>query len=138
MNDYAPGAGEPRRVLVTGATGLIGRGVSRELGARGWSVVALGRRPEDRPRWDPGRGTLDPADLEGFDALIHLAGASIAGRFTPGRRRAIRESRVAGTRLLSESLARVRTPPRVLLSASAIGFYGDRGEETLDETSGRG
>lgn len=138
MIGTAPGEPPLRRVLMTGASGLIGRALARELAARGWTVVALGRGAGPGPRWDPARGRLERADLEGHEAVIHLAGASIAGRFTNRRRREIRESRVLGTRLLCEALAGAQSPPRALISASAIGYYGDRGEEPLEESSARG
>jgi hypothetical protein len=89
-------------------------------------------------RWDPDAGRLDPRELEGVDAVVHLAGASVADRWTPAHKRAIEDSRVRGTALLAETLARLARPPRVLVSASAVGFYGDRGDEVLDERSAPG
>lgn len=128
------------RILVSGATGLIGSALVRHLTTGGDEVTRLGRsqpRPgEAAIRWDPAAGTLEPADLEGFDAVVHLAGESIAGgRWTAAKKARIRDSRVRGTGLLAESLARSTSPPRVMLSASAIGFYGNRGDEALDEDS---
>ena len=128
------------RILVSGATGLIGSALVRHLTAGGDEVTRL-TRAQPRPgeaaiRWDPAAGTLEPADLEGFDAVIHLAGESIAGgRWTAAKKARIRESRVRGTGLLAECLARSTRPPRVLLSASAIGYYGNRGDEDIDEQS---
>lgn len=131
----------PQRVLVTGATGLVGRALAAFLQGGGHEVVRLVRR---RPGpgevgWDPAAGRLDPADLEGFDMVVHLAGEGIGdGRWTPERKARIRDSRVVGTRLLAEALARVERKPEVLVSASAIGFYGDRGDAALDEAAGAG
>jgi uncharacterized protein (TIGR01777 family) len=89
--------------------------------------------------WNPARGELDAAELEGHDAAIHLAGDPIAeGRWTEEKKRRIRDSRVQGTSLLAGTLAKLKTPPRVLLSASAVGYYGDRGAETLTEASATG
>jgi len=130
----------PAKILVSGASGLVGSALVPFLTAGEEDVVRLVRRtpaagaPEIR--WDPDAGRIDEGGLEGFDAVVHLAGESIAdGRWNGARKRKIRESRVAGTRLLAEALARAERPPRVLVSASAIGFYGDRGDERLDETS---
>jgi hypothetical protein len=93
----------------------------------------------DEVAWDPARGLAEPARLNGVDAVVHLAGANIAaGRWTPARKAEIRQSRVEGTRSLCEALARLAHPPRVLASASAVGYYGDRGAETLTEDSAAG
>ncbi|ABG03693.1 conserved hypothetical protein [Rubrobacter xylanophilus DSM 9941] len=129
------------RVLVSGASGLIGRALRRKLEGEGHAVVALSRsRPssEDTVRWDPERGSVDLARLEGHDAVVHLAGESIMGRWTRQKKARILESRVRGTRLLAESLGRLREPPRVMVSASASGYYGDRGDGVLTEESGPG
>jgi hypothetical protein len=88
--------------------------------------------------WDPAGGELHPGDLEGMDGVIHLAGENVGARWTSARKARIRDSRVGGTRLVSETLARLRRPPRVLISASAIGIYGNRGDEVLTESSGVG
>lgn len=118
------------RVLVSGASGLIGTALCDSLGADGADVVRLVRRsPEtvDEVRWDPSAGELDPAAIEGFDAVVHLAGAGIGDkRWSEGRRREILESRVASTELLAARLAKAASPPEVFISGSAIGFYGDR------------
>jgi uncharacterized protein (TIGR01777 family) len=131
-----------RRVLVSGASGLIGTGLVSALQARGQRVHRLVRRPArsaDEVSWDPARGILPAREVEGFDALVHLAGENVAsGRWTAARRAAIRASRIEGTSLLARRLAELDRPPRVLVSASAIGLYGDRGEELLDETSAAG
>jgi uncharacterized protein len=129
-----------RTVVVSGASGLVGGALTTALELDGVRVVRLVRR---RPApggwevgWDPGAGRIDAAGLEGTDAVVHLAGESLAGgRWTAARKDAIRRSRVEGTRLVAETLARLRRRPRVLLSASAVGYYGDRGDETLTEAS---
>jgi uncharacterized protein (TIGR01777 family) len=128
------------RVAITGSTGLVGSAVVPALAESGYEVVRLLRRPpapgEMAIRWDPEKGAIDPGGLEGLDAVIHLAGENVgAGRWTPGRKVAIRDSRVNGTRLLCEALAGLARPPKTLVCASAVGYYGDRGEETLTEGS---
>ncbi len=126
-------------VVVSGASGLLGQALCAYLSTQGWSVHRLVRRDAktaDEIRWDPHRGAVDwPADFS-CDAVVHLAGAGIAdGRWTQARKRAIRDSRVEGTRTLVAALARLPQPPRVMLSGSAIGYYGDRGVggEEVDE-----
>ncbi|MCG3157137.1 MAG: Epimerase family protein [bacterium] len=130
------------KVLVTGSTGLIGSAFIKALHAQGHQVVRLVRAPlassEPVVRWDPAAGTIDTPGLEGLDAVVHLAGETIARRWTAARKRSIRESRVAGTRLLAQTLARLQRPPKTLISASAIGYYGDRGDTVLREDSGPG
>jgi uncharacterized protein len=125
-------------VAITGATGLIGSALVARLRARNVRVRRLVRTspksPDDIP-WDPMRGILSPGDLEGADAVVHLAGESLAHRWSSARKRAIRDSRVRGTELVARTIAAVERKPRVLLSASAIGIYGDRGDEPLDEES---
>jgi len=129
------------RVAITGATGLLGRSLWAHLESAGHTVVPMSRRPlPGGIRWDPERGELDAAALEGCDAVVNLAGARIApARWTAAHKRQVWESRVASTRLLSGVLARLRNPPRVFLSASATGYYGSRPwEEVLDEDSAPG
>src|SRR5262249_19691715 len=107
----------------------------------GHSVTRLVRSApaENGLAWDPEKGSLDATRLEGFDAVVHLAGESIAaGRWNAARKGRIRASRMQGTHLLSEALARLARPPRVLVCASAVGWYGDRGDELLSEESGPG
>lgn len=125
------------QVAVTGATGLIGTALVRRLTTEGHRVRALVRRAPGPGEisWDPDSGRLDPNDLEGIDAVVHLAGENVGARWTAGRKARIRNSRVRGTRLLSETLARMRRPPAVLVSASAIGIYGNRGDEILTDGS---
>ena len=135
------------KIIVTGSTGLIGSALVASLLARGDEVTCLVRKTTDAPRangtrevlWSPSRGELNAAELEGHDAAIHLAGDPFGeGRWTDEKKRRIRESRVQGTTLLAETLALLAAPPRVLLTASAVGYYGDRGEELLTETSAAG
>lgn len=129
-----------RRIAVSGASGLIGSRLCELLAEAGWLVAPLVRRPP-RPgsaeiHWNPAGGEVDATGLRGIEAVVHLAGENIAGgRWTAARKALIRDSRVVGTTLLSQCLASLDPPPRVLVSASAIGFYGDRGDEPLDETS---
>ena len=130
------------RVLLTGSSGMIGQAVLSFLAADGHKVVRL-TRPQSPARgrhiqWDPLAGAIDPDELEDFGAVVHLAGESIVGRWTPRKKGRILESRVKGTRLLCESLARLRDRPLVLVSASAIGFYGDRGDQVMNEESSPG
>lgn len=130
----------PLTVAITGASGLIGTALTHLLTTGGHTVRAIGRsarRPGDIA-WDPARGQLDARALEGVDAVVHLAGASVADRWTAAHRRAIRESREQGTALLARTLATLGAKPRVLVSASAIGIYGDRGAEVLTEASAAG
>ena len=130
------------RILLSGSSGLIGHALVSFLTADGHQVVRLTRaqtRATGRNvSWNPMAGTLDPDDLEGFDAVIHLAGEPIAGKWTPAKKTRILESRVQGTRLLCEALRHLRSRPIVLISASAIGYYGDRGKQVLDEDSSAG
>jgi uncharacterized protein len=128
-------------IVVTGAGGLIGTALIRHLMPdRDHRITRLVRHPAGpgEVTWDPVKGRLDPAALEGIDAVVHLAGENVGSRWTAARKRRIRQSRVDGTRLLAETIARLRRPPKVLISASAVGIYGSRGNDTLTEASGLG
>lgn len=130
------------KIVVSGSTGLIGTPLLQALARRGHEVVPLVRRRpaagEHALAWDPERGTIDRAGLEGVDAVIHLAGENVFGRWSPAKKQRIHDSRVTGTRLLCDALAGLRARPAALLAASAIGYYGDRGDETLNEQSAAG
>jgi uncharacterized protein (TIGR01777 family) len=135
------------KVIVTGSTGLVGSALIRSLRADGDSVTRLvrgGAQTFSAPgtkavRWEPESGVVEAKELEGHDAAVHLAGEPIAeGRWTDEKKRRIVESRVKVTRLLAETLAGLNEKPKVLVSASAIGFYGDRGDEVLREESASG
>jgi uncharacterized protein (TIGR01777 family) len=132
----------PMKVLITGATGLIGSALIPFLTTGGHEVARLVRsQPREGGyefRWDPDAGQIDPAAFAGVDAVIHLAGENIAGRWTEAKKSRILESRVAGTRTVAQALAGLSEPPRVLVSSSAVGYYGDRGDEVLTEESSAG
>lgn len=124
-------------VLISGATGLIGSALVPELEANGHTITRLSRSRSgaNTVRWDPSAGTIE-GDLEGTEAVVHLAGESIAqGRWSPDKKRRILDSRVQGTRLVAERIAALSTPPKVMVSTSAVGYYGDRGDEVLTEES---
>lgn len=129
-------------VAITGASGLIGTALVEALRAAGHRPVRLVRRPAggaDEIAWDPSAGTIDAASLEGIGAVVHLAGAGIGDkRWSDERKEEIRASRVDGTHLLATTLAGLNAPPAVLLSGSAVGYYGPTGDEELDETSPAG
>jgi uncharacterized protein len=131
------------KVLISGASGLIGTALTDELRAHGHAVVHLVRpgataRVGD-VRWDPAAGSADLDAMDSVEAVVNLGGASIGeGRWTPERKKILRTSRVDSTRVLVDSLARLKKKPRTFLSASAVGYYGDRGDEILTETSRAG
>lgn len=126
------------RLGITGASGFIGRRAAEMARARGWDVVPFSRHPRDAAtrKFVPG----EPADVGGLDAVLHLAGESVLGLWTGKKRGRIMDSRVLGTRSVVEGFARAKNPPRVLISGSAIGYYGDTGDREVDESSppGRG
>lgn len=126
------------RVLISGASGLVGSALRSALADDGHTVARIvrGTAAGGDVAWDTSAGTFDRKALEGFDAVIHLAGENIGGgRWTAARKDAIRRSRVDGTKSLARALASLTLPPRVLVAASAIGLYGDRGDEILTESS---
>jgi len=128
------------RILISGASGPIGTALVASFGPLGIEVVRLARgaaRNAGQVSWDP-LAPLSPAAVSGFDAVVHLAGESVVGRWTAEKKKAIRDSRVLGTRHLVAALAQAEVKPRVLVCASAVGFYGDRGDELLREESPSG
>jgi uncharacterized protein len=125
------------RILVSGVSGLIGAALFPSLIARGYDVTRLVRGPtadEGQIAWDPAM-PISPEMVSGFDAVIHLAGENIAGRWTKTKKIKIRGSRIAGTTTLAEALAGAQHKPQVFVCSSAIGYYGDRGNEVLNEHS---
>ena len=130
------------RTAITGASGLIGSAVAESLTAQGHEVVRLVRREAaaaDEAAWDPLAGTVDLAALEGVEAVVHLAGAGVGDRrWTASYKRQIRDSRVLGTQTIARAVARLDPQPKVLVSGSAIGFYGDTGDREVDESSPHG
>jgi hypothetical protein len=128
--------------LISGSSGLIGQALITALKSGGHRVTSLVRfKPQPGAPlvyWNPAVGEIDSSKLEGFDAAVHLAGESVSGRWTPAKKQAIGESRAQGTRLLCEALAKTAVRPRVLVAASASGYYGDRAAEVLREESAPG
>nr|WP_217909997.1 TIGR01777 family oxidoreductase [Pseudenhygromyxa sp. WMMC2535] len=147
-------AAGPQRVALSGASGMVGAALGAFLTTGGHTVLPMVRRAKqaqnsaqnpDQNRnqaasiaWSPREGSIDTAALEGLDAVVHLAGEPVVGRWTPQKREAIMRSRVDGTSLLCEALAKLDHKPKVLVCASAVGFYGDRGDHELDEDSDPG
>lgn len=129
-------------VAITGASGFIGSALTQSFQRDGWRVLALSRSRAtsgDQVNWDPEAGTIDAGALQGVSAVVHLAGESIDGRWTDRKKRAIRESRLQGTELIGRTLASLSSPPDVLVSGSAVGYYGaDRGDEPLTENASPG
>jgi len=129
------------KIIVSGSSGLVGSALMLALQEAGHESVRLVRSQgaDDDIRWDPEKGEIDSRRLEGADALVHLAGESISeGRWTAAKKARIRDCRVQGTKLISETLASLEQKPATLVSASAVGYYGDRGDEICDESSGPG
>lgn len=130
------------KVALTGASGLVGQALVPELQRAGHDVVKLVRRPTraaDEVRWDPAERRLDPAVLADVDAIVHLASVNVGDRrWTAGRKDAILQSRLDGTTTISEALAAAESRQRVLLSASAVGWYGDQGDRVLTEDASSG
>lgn len=128
------------RILVSGVSGPIGAALLPSLDTLGYKVVRLVRGSAEKDgqiHWDPTQ-PVSPEAVSGFDAVIHLAGESIVGRWTAGKKQAIRDSRVKGTSHLAAALAKATYKPQVFLCGSAIGYYGDRGDEVLNEQSAPG
>jgi len=127
------------KILIGGASGLVGTALIKALEPEGHEISRLVRsapRNESEVEWSPDRYSIALARIEGFDAVINLAGESIAeGRWTDDKKRRIRESRVKGTKLLGDALANLTVPPKTFICASATGYYGNRGDELLTETS---
>lgn len=127
------------KLLISGATGLIGSRLSAVLRERGDEVVALSR--SDRPgsvQWNPQAASLNPKLLAGYDAIIHLAAENIAGRWTKNKKKRIWNSRVHGTRILAQAIAETDAPPAVFISASAVGYYGSPGDQKVNESAPSG
>jgi hypothetical protein len=123
------------KCIVSGGTGFIGREIAERLGREGHEVAVWSRKASTSFQWDPLQGEPSQESLRGVDAVIHLAGESVAQRWNADVKTRIRDSRVAGTRRLIDAIARWDEKPRILVSASAIGIYGDRGDEVLTESS---
>lgn len=135
-----PAFPSPRRLLVSGSTGLIGRRLVAVRRAGGDTVLRLVRDAagEGDVLWDAGQTALDPGAVSGFDAVIHLAGEPVAGRWNADKKRRILESRVRSTEALAEAIARAEQPPAVFVCASGINYYGDRGSAVVDESAPSG
>lgn len=130
-------------IAISGASGLIGSELATSLRASGNRVLRLVRHAPstgaDETKWDPAAGTVDSASLEGVDAIVHLAGAGIGDkRWTDERKKLVYDSRIDGTNLLATAAAGLTKPPKVFVCGSAVGFYGNRGDDRLTETSSRG
>jgi len=130
------------KVAVSGSSGLIGSALTAELRRAGHEVLRLVRAADapapDTAWWNPVTGMLDRQKVEALDAVVHLAGESLAGRWTPEKMTRIHESRVLGTRQLVQALAGLSRPPRIIVAASAVGYYGNRDNEPLTETAAPG
>jgi len=125
----------PARVAIAGASGLLGSALARSLASDGIQIVRIGRGADADVRWDPARGAIDASALRGVDAVVALAGANIGQRWTAAQRAEIRASRVDATSLLARTIAMLDPRPRVFVSGSAIGVYGNRGDDVLTEES---
>jgi uncharacterized protein (TIGR01777 family) len=129
------------KVLITGASGLIGKALQASFRDRGFDLLLATRgkpKTPDEVQWSTETGFANLDEIEGIDAVVHLAGENVSGRWTDEKKRRIRDSRVVGTRVLVESLGKLRTTPKLLISASGIGIYGDRGDEIMTEANGPG
>lgn len=131
------------KIAITGASGLIGRALTTSLLADGHQVIPVVRRPNsatpDAIEWNPAAGTIEASKFEGVDGVVHLAGAGIGDRrWSDSYKREILESRTKGTELLARTLVSLSAPPSVMVSGSAIGFYGDTGDNAVDESASAG
>ena len=130
------------RILITGATGLIGTALQKDFKEKGYDILIASRaepKGENDVQWSIEDGFAEPEKLQGLDAVVHLAGESVSGlRWTDDKKKAIRDSRVIGTRTLVKALSQLKNRPKVLVAASATGFYGERGDEELTESSTAG
>jgi len=130
------------RVLITGASGLVGRELQKSFAAKGYDMLLASRsEPADEQhiQWTVEEGFTEPEKLEGLDAVVHLAGENVSGlRWTDEKKRAIRDSRVLGTRNVVAAISRLKDKPKVFVASSAIGFYGERGDEEITESSAAG
>lgn len=130
------------KVLITGARGLIGTALQKFFAEKGYELLLASRKePKDEQhiQWDIETGFADPAKLEGIDAVVHLAGENVSGlRWTEEKKKAIRDSRVLGTRNVVDAISKLKVKPKVFIAASAIGFYGERGDEEVTESSAAG
>jgi len=126
-------------ILITGATGLIGKALIDKIYEKGETFSGLSRSKasifESQAYWDPDRGEIDLDSIEGHDAVVNLAGETIMGRWTPEKKKRIKSSRLLSAKLLTESVLKLRAKPNVIAAASAVGVYGDRGDEVLTEDS---
>jgi uncharacterized protein (TIGR01777 family) len=130
------------KVLITGASGLIGTALQRSFKEKSYEMLLASRteaKDAEHIQWDVESGFSEAGKLEGVDAIVHLAGESVSGlRWTDDKKKAIRDSRVLGTRSVVETISKLKAKPKVLVAASAIGFYGDRGDDEMTETSSAG
>ncbi|CAN5795186.1 hypothetical protein BH23GEM6_BH23GEM6_02070 [soil metagenome] len=140
MDDTTDSSPVPRSVAVSGSTGMIGSALVASLERDGVDVrrIVRGKPGKKDIAWDPSAGSIDAASLQGVEAVVHLAGEPIGERWTSEKKKRILESRVGGTRTLAEAIGSLDSPPRVLVSASGVGYYGDRGDELLTEESSPG
>lgn len=141
-NKYNP-KGDAMKIAITGATGLVGSELVPFLQAGGHEVLKMVRnKSQSSPTqvyWNPDTGEIEANKLEGIDAMVHLAGDNVAdGNWTPAKKQRIKESRTKGTKLIADTLANLQQPPKTFISASAIGYYGERGDKVMDETSSAG
>jgi uncharacterized protein (TIGR01777 family) len=130
------------KVLITGASGLVGKALQRSFAEKGYEMLLASRSEPKAPneiQWTVEDGFAEPERLEGIDAVVHLAGESVSGlRWTDEKKKAIRDSRVHGTRSVVDAISKLKVRPKVLVAASAIGFYGERGDEEVNESSAAG